>query len=143
MMMSQVKFEKHTYGNERQQNIQPMEMFDPRPMEFRGTATASLKQFIKTTKGKCSCVPLLFDESTQIWKQPPLTTEESPVATEYNICSKNEMERDAEAFKESLKIDKAGINAIERETREQTKSHQWYQLRRLRLTASNFGEILR
>ena len=66
-----------------------------------------------------------------------------PAATEYNICSKSEIEREVAALKESFKIDEAGINAIERETREQTKSHQWYHLRRLRLTASHFGEILR
>ena len=142
MMMSQAKFEKHTYGKERQYNIQPLEMFDPRPIEFKGTATASLKNFIETTRGKCSCVSLLFDESTRVWKQQLPTNEKLPAATEYNICSKSEIEREVAALKESLKIDEAGINAIERETREQTKSHQWYHLRRLRLTASHFGEIL-
>ena len=69
---------------------------------------------------------------------------ETPIVTkEYNICSKNETEREVAAFKESLKIDEAGINAIEIETREQTKSHYWYHLLWLRLTASHFGEILR
>ena len=47
------------------------------------------------------------------------------IATEYNICSKSEIEREVAALKESLKIDEAGINAIERETGEQTKSDQW------------------
>ena len=65
-------------------------MFDSHPMDFRGNATTSLRQFMETTKGKCLCVSLLLDESTQPWKQLPLTIEKSPVATEYNICSKNE-----------------------------------------------------
>ena len=53
LMMSQVKFEKHVYGKERQYDVQALEMFDPRPTEYRGTATASLNKFIETTKGKC------------------------------------------------------------------------------------------
>ena len=53
------------------------------------------------------------------------------------------IEREVAAFKESLKIDEAGINGIEIETREQTKSHKRYHSRRLRHTASHFGEILR
>ena len=143
MMMSQAKFEKHVYGKEKQYDIQSLEMFDPRPTEYRGTATNFLKKFIETTKGRCSCVSLLFDEATQVWKrQLPSTNEKSLVPTEYNICSKSMIEREVTAFKESLKIDEAGINAIERETREQTKCHNWYHMRRLRLTASHFGEIL-
>ena len=43
MMMSEAKFQKHVYGKEKQHNIQPLEMFDPRPKEFKGTAIASLR----------------------------------------------------------------------------------------------------
>ena len=42
-MMSQVKFEKHVYGKERQYDVQALEMFDP----YRGTATASLNETTK------------------------------------------------------------------------------------------------
>ena len=145
LMMSQVKFEKHVYGKKRQYDIQSLETFDPRPAEYRGTATASLNKFIETTKGRWSCVSLLFDESTRVWLKHQLqpAEEKSLVPTEYNICSKEIIQSEVAAFKESLKIDEAGINGIERETREQTKSHNWYHLQRLRLTASHFGEILR
>ena len=140
--MSQAKFQKHVYGKEKQYAIQPLETFDPRPTEFKGTATACLRQFIENTKGKCSCVSLLFDESTQVWKTQA-ADEKIPGTIEYNICSKAEIEREVAAFKESLKLDEAHINEIERETTEQAKSSWWYCLRRLRLTASHFGEILR
>ena len=55
MMMSGAKFGKHiyiyiyvsTYRKERQYNIQPLEMFDPCPIEFKGTTTALLKTLQK------------------------------------------------------------------------------------------------
>ena len=53
LMMSQVKFEKHVYGKERQYDVQALEMFDLRPTKYRGTATASLNKFIEITKGRC------------------------------------------------------------------------------------------
>ena len=71
---------------------------------------------------------LLFDESTQVWKRQPID-EKIPETAEYNICSKAEIEREVAAFKESLKTDEAHIYDIERDTREQTKSTQWYYLR--------------
>ena len=52
MMMIQSKFQKHVYGREKDYTIQPLEMLDPRPTEFKGTATACLGQFIENTKGK-------------------------------------------------------------------------------------------
>ena len=142
MMMSQAKFQKHVYGKEKQYTIQPLEMFDPRPTEFKGTATACLRQFIENTEEKCSCVSLLFDELTQVWKSQA-AYEKIPGTIEYNICSKAEIEREVATFKKSPKHDEVHINETERETREQTKSSWWYCLRWLRLTASYFGEILR
>ena len=50
IMMSQAKFQKHVYGKEKQYTIQPLEMFDPRPTEFKDTATACLRQFIENTR---------------------------------------------------------------------------------------------
>ena len=88
-MMSQAKFEKHVYGKKRQYDVQPLEMFDPHPTEFKSTATASLRKFIETTKGKCSCVSLLFDEPMPVWKQQSHVNETSIVTREYNICLKN------------------------------------------------------
>ena len=84
-MMSQVKFEKHVYGKKRQYDIQSLEMFDPRPTEYRGTVTALLNKFIETTKRRCSCVPLLFDKSTRVWQKHQLqpAEEKSLVPTEY------------------------------------------------------------
>ena len=40
MMLSEAKFQKHVYEKEKQHNIQLLEMFDPRPEEFKGTAIA-------------------------------------------------------------------------------------------------------
>ena len=78
-----------------------------------------------------------------MWQKHQLQPAEEKflVPTEYNICSKEMIQSEVAPFKESLKIE-AGVNGIERETREQTKSHKWYRLQQLRLTASHFGEIL-
>ena len=56
LMMSQVKFEKDVYGKKRQYDIQSLEMFDPCPTEYRGTATGSLNKFIETTKGRVTII---------------------------------------------------------------------------------------
>ena len=145
MMMSQAKFQKHVYGKEKQYTIQPLEMFDPRPTEFKGTATACLRQFIENTEEKINVhVSLYYLMSQHKYGKAKLHMKKYLEKQNiYNICSKAEIEREVAAFKESLKLDEAHINEIERETREQTKSSRWYYLRWLRLTASYFGEILR
>ena len=37
--MSEAKFEKHVYGIPKQQELQPLVTFHPRPEEFQETAT--------------------------------------------------------------------------------------------------------
>ena len=70
MMMSEAK-SCLWKGNENSIISHYMEMFNPHPKELKFSAIASLRQFVETTKGKCSCVSLLFDEPTQAWKRQP------------------------------------------------------------------------
>ena len=52
LMMSEAKFQKHVYGQERKHNISELESFDPRPDEYKGTASSLLNRFLEVTKGK-------------------------------------------------------------------------------------------
>ena len=42
MAMSESSFIKHEYGKEKKRAVEPLEDFDPRPMEFRGSACVHL-----------------------------------------------------------------------------------------------------
>ena len=144
MLMSDVKFQKHVYGRQPKHHMSPLESFDPRPEKFRGTANAGLERFLQATKGMGLCVSLLFDQSTQVWRQSSSSAKPiSPAPLEYNISSKQEVQAEVISFKESLAVNEVDICQIEKETREQRDSLRWFQVRRFRITASYFGEVRR
>ena len=147
LMMSEAKFQKHVYGRERKHNISELESFDPRPDEYKGTASSLLNHFLEATKGKGLCMSLLFDESARVWKPPTnddaVEDETSPTPVDYSILSKEKIQVEVNSFKESLSVSEADICRIEQETREQRDCLKWFQMRRFRLTASVFGEICR
>ena len=60
--VSQADFQKHVYGRERKYKKKSLEMFDPRPPEFRGKTNELLKKFFKDVQGEGLGVSLLFDE---------------------------------------------------------------------------------
>ena len=143
MLMSEA-IKKHVYGRTTKHQQSPLESFDPHPVKYRGTAPASLKHFLQTTKGMALCTSLLYDKSARVWKSSSNDiNERSPTPMEYNILSKKEIQAEVIAFKESLAVSEADICHIERETREQRDSLKWFQSRRFRITASYFGEICR
>jgi hypothetical protein len=97
MMISEAKFQKHTYGRQPKHQIVPLESFDPRPEEYRGTARSGLDHILQATKGMGLCVSLLFDTSTRVWRLPPATDMHDidsmpPTPLEYNIISKEEIQ---------------------------------------------------
>ena len=143
MMMSEAKFQKHTYGRTPKHQIVSLEQFDPRPEEYRGTAQSGLKRFLQATKGMGLCLSLLFDESTRVWKTSSTTDDDMPTPLEYNILPKQVVQSEVNSFEESLAVTEADICRIERETREQRESLKWFQYRRFRITASYFGEVCR
>ena len=58
--MSEVSFIKHEYGKEKKRAVEPLEDFDPRPMQFRGSACDHLPALLEKTHGEQQCISLLF-----------------------------------------------------------------------------------
>ena len=54
--MSEAVFQKHEYSKQRKRKIQPVEDFDPRPPEFRGTSSDRLPALLEEIRGKQLCV---------------------------------------------------------------------------------------
>ena len=127
-MMSEAKFQKHNYGKQAKHQVLPLESFDPRPEEYRGTASAS---GVVATKGRGLCMSLIFDKSTRLWKQSHTaasTNLTAPAPLEYNIVSKQIIEAEVELFK-TLAVSELNICRIEKETREQRDCLKWFQAR--------------
>jgi len=82
-----------------------------------------MESFLDMIKDKCLCVSLLFNETERIWKPQEINHEEEPVvATDFNASPKDKIQSEIKALKDSLKIDEAGINQVEMQTREQRTS---------------------
>ena len=133
---------------EKKHHIVPLESFDPRPAEFQNTASSSLDTFLEAMKGKGLGVSLLFDPTVRVWRNStssagPSTAPPTCTPEDYNIVPKQVLQAEVASLKKSLSVSEADICRIERETREQRNSHKWFQMRRLRITASYFGEIRR
>ena len=65
MRMSEATFTKHTYDKTKKRKLKLLEDFDPRPLEFRGTATNHLPALLEKICGENLCVSLLFDQKYQ------------------------------------------------------------------------------
>ena len=52
LRMSEVTFEKHVYGKEKRRSLKPLEEFDPRPIELRGTTNERLPELLDKLCGK-------------------------------------------------------------------------------------------
>ena len=61
LRMSDAKFERHDYSRSTKRQIVPVEDFDPRPQEFRGTAGENLPSLIEAVHGQGLCISLLLD----------------------------------------------------------------------------------
>lgn len=139
--VSDLTFQKHVYGHQHTHILQPLSDFDPRPMEYRGTAPALLQNFLTSVKGKGFGVSLLLDKDTRVWTDTneggtSLQSSESP-----SLPSRDELKERVAAFKECLYMTPEKIRQTERETRHQSRSALWYSVRRYRITASVFGKV--
>ena len=56
MLMSEAKFQKHTYGRQPKHQITPPESFDPHRERYCGTVYSGLDHFLQSTKGMGLCV---------------------------------------------------------------------------------------
>ena len=60
----------------------------------------------------------------------------------FNVLDVQDLQRTIEFFKHSLEVNPDQARQIERDTREQRMSSTWFTVRRFRLTASVFGEVI-
>ena len=132
--MAAAVFEKHDYHKQEKRKVSPTEDFDPRPAKYRGTAPNLLPALLDDVYGESLGISLLLDPK---YRQQPLSFS----GTE--IPSLTDIRENVTAFKRSLEMTAEQLREIEQKTREQRNSHFWFSVRRYRLTASHFGEILR
>ena len=137
MQMSEATFTKHAYDKKEKRKSKLLEDFDPRPLEFRGTAADHLPALLQKIRGENLCVSLLFDKKYHYWDSSALC---SPDPELPNVTA---LKSTVDAFKASLAVTDDDIHRIERETVGQRKSSHWFDFRRYRITASIFGTILR
>ena len=123
------------YGRQRKHELKPLENFDPRPADLRGTANDSLKSFLTKVRGQSLGVSLLFDESCRCWS----STADKALAPV--LPSKEAIISRVTEFKKSLCMPANKLREIEQSTRDQRKSSLWHTVRQYRLTASLFGSV--
>ena len=110
--ISEARFEKHVYGKERKRSLQPIEDFDPRPVEYRGTANQNLPTFLDKIRGEQLCVSLLLDPSFCHFEET--VSEPSP-----GLPSEESLKGSISAFKASLSVTEDDVRKIEQTTRDQ------------------------
>jgi len=136
MKMSEATFEKHTYGCTKRRKFSTLEDFDPRPPQYLGTATSLMPNLLDKVRGKGLCISLLLDPSTRHWKGS------APTEASFSMPDITQLQQTVQEFKNSLRVIPERVREIERLTREQRNSPMWFDVRRHRLTASIFGEVM-
>ena len=136
LKMADADFEKHVYGRTASaKKRRRLEDFDPRPLKYRGKANDQLTSFLEHVRGKGLGISLLKDESTRYWSSDRMTT------STHDLPSNLELKRSVEEFMKCLSVNEDKAREIERTTRQQRNSIEWFTVRRFRITSSTFGEI--
>jgi hypothetical protein len=119
--------------------IKPIEDYDPRPEQYKGTAASRLPALLDSVRGQELCVSLLFDEKCQHWGT---NQDVAAAASSVHIPKIYELRDTITEFKRTLCISDDKAREIERDTREQRHSSLWHSVRRYRITSSLFGIVL-
>ena len=135
--MSEATFEKHIYGRTKKRKFSSLEDFDPRPPQYQGTARSLMPNLLNKVRGKGLCISLLLDPSTRHWRSS------APTEASFSMPDITQLQQTIQEFKNSLRVTPERGREIERLTREQRNSPMWFDVRRHRLTASMFGEVMR
>ena len=135
LRISEQKFQKHDYRQLKKAKYSSVQDFDPRPLQYRGTAKTELEALLSKVKGKGLGISLLLDP-TYCDRN---TVKSTPVAP--GLPTQLQLEESIHQFKLSLSLSEEKINEVEFNTREQRNSPLWFSARKYRLTASTFGEI--
>ena len=107
--------------------------FDPRPLEHRGTAQSLLPALLDSVRGDSLGVSVMFDPRYR-QQTVPVSSPDIPVTSA--------IQEAVATFKESLIMSTSKLQEIEQNTRAQRDSLLWFSVRKYRITASKFGEIL-
>ena len=97
---------------------------------MRNGAPGRVPQLLEDVKGKGLCISLLLDPSVCV-KTPEQHTQIT--------LTKTELLTKVMEFKKKLEVSEDDIRRIEINTRGQSNTAQWFEVRRFRLTASLFG----
>ena len=63
--MAKASFEKHVYGREKKCTLKPLEHFDPRPVDLRGTANERLAELLDKLRDKGLSISLSLDSKSR------------------------------------------------------------------------------
>lgn len=137
LRIAEATFVKHDYSKPTKRKVASVEEFDPRPPEFRGTASQRLPELLQELKHEHLCISLLYDPEC---RQDALEEAQQPAS--YNVPNIADLTDAMAAFKETLKISRDVAREIEKSTQQQRLSTKWYSVRKYRITASLFGAIL-
>lgn len=128
-------FEKHDYAKPTKRKVKLLENFDPRPPEFRGDAASRLPEFLDKVRGEQLGISLLLDSHF-------CSSSVNPQATVHSIPNTQSLKETVRAFKSSLEVSPEKAREIEHNTRQQSSSQLWFDVRRFKITASLFGQVL-
>ena len=134
MRLSDATFQKHEFSKPIKRKVQNVEDFDPRPENFRGSASSRLPKLLNQLKGEQLCISLLLDPQYQV--------KPSQQPSAHNIPDASQLKDTIAAFKKSLELTCDQTREIERSTRDQRNSPLWFNVRRHRITASFFGSVI-
>ena len=132
LKITEACFKKHVYGKAEKQTPTSLEDFDPRPIQYHGNAASLLPTLLNQVRGKGLCISLLFDEDTRV---PCLQTSDNENLMQIDLLKKiNEL-------KLELTVSEDMAKKIEMDTKGQRNNPKWFEMRRFRLTASQFGRV--
>ncbi len=134
LRLSDASFVKHDYAKPDKKKMKKMDDYDPRPQQFRGTASERLPELLNKIKGEQLGISLLLD--------PQFQCEEDLTSNECQLRSIIKLKETIKNFKASLQVTAEKAREIERNTHQQRNSQLWFSVRRYRITSSLFGAVL-
>ena len=152
-VMDEIKFVKHEHGKVKREI--KCHTYDPRPIDLQQTTAEEVSQFksmLCELKRSCSFLHILHasSQSTDLPSQllPPIPRslrEKALVSMrgmEHPLCLK-QIATLGQVYLDKLTHDQNNRRALEVATRSQSISKRWYEEHFTRLSASNFGEIIK
>lgn len=156
-MMEEIKFVKHEHGKVKREI--KCHAYDPRPNDLQRTTAEEVSQFkseLSELKRSCAFLHILHSDDIthpspvqvvcKLLPPIPRSLREKVLFTmrgmEHPLCLK-QVAALGKGYLDKLTHDQDDIRALEVATRSQSTSKRWYEEHFTRLSASNFGEIIK